>query len=135
MITTAGDIGLGFALDDPPKGWQIEPGANVKGVTAALLADEVIGLDDPFGLSGWLRQGPARFEKGAALRITISDSAEARGDVVLRPPFLAVGIGCERGAAVEEVGALLDQTLDAAGLSPLSIACLASIDVKMDEPA
>ena len=41
----------------------------------------------------------------------------------------------ERGAEAEEVAALLNQELGSAGLSSLSLACLASIDAKMDEPA
>jgi len=134
-ITTAGDIGLGFALDDPPEGLRLEPDSAIKNVAAALLAGDAVALDDADGLGGWLRDAPVRFEKDAPLRIVISDCAEVRGDVTLRPPILAVGIGCERGAKASEVATLLDQTLDAAGLSPLSIACLASIDVKMDEPA
>ena len=134
-ITTAGEIGLGFALDDPPDGWRAEPGQDVKQVSAALLAGEAVALDDPQGLADWLHGGPARFEPGAALTIAVSESADAEADFVLHPQTLAVGIGCERGAAVEEVAALLDQVLGAAGLSPLSIACLASLDVKIDEPA
>ncbi len=134
-ITTAGELGLGFALDDPPEGWRTEPGEDVKNVTAALLAGEPLSLDDQHELVDWLHGGEARFESEAALKITVSDSAEAPGDITLRPQTLAVGIGCERGAEAAEVAALLDQTLGAAGLSPLSIACLASIDVKMDEPA
>ena len=35
-ITTAGELSLGFALDDPPEGWRAEPGTGVKKVTAAL---------------------------------------------------------------------------------------------------
>ncbi|MDP7344693.1 MAG: cobalamin biosynthesis protein, partial [Alphaproteobacteria bacterium] len=134
-ITTAGELGLGFALDDPPEGWRTEPGEDVKNVTAALLAGEPVSLDDQHELADWLHGGEARFESEAALKITVSDSAEAPGDITLRPQTLALGIGCERGAEAAEVAALLDQTLGAAGLSPLSIACLASIDVKMDEPA
>ncbi len=134
-ITTAGDISLGFALDDPPEGWRLEPDSDVKSVAAALLAGDAVALDDADGLGDWLRDGPACFDTDALRRIVISHSAEARGDVILRPPVLAVGIGCERGAAAAEVAALLDQTLDAAGLSPLSIACFASLDLKMDEGA
>ena len=134
-ITTAGELSLGFALDDPPAGWRVEPGAGVKKMTAALLAGEAVALDDPGGLAAWLQDGAARFESGAALKVAVSDTADARADIILRPQSLAVGIGCERGADAEEVAALLDQVLGGAGLSPLSIACLASLDVKMDEPA
>ncbi|MFP6689113.1 MAG: precorrin-3B C(17)-methyltransferase [Alphaproteobacteria bacterium] len=134
-ITTAGELSLGFALDDPPAGWRVEPGAGVKKVTAALLAGEAVALDDSGELADWLHDGAARFETGAALKVAVSDMADVQADIVLHPQSLAVGIGCERGADAEEVAALLSQVLGSAGLSPLSIACLASIDVKMGEPA
>ena len=37
-ITTAGDLRLGLALDDPPLGWRVARPEAVKVVTAALLA-------------------------------------------------------------------------------------------------
>ncbi|MGE0116898.1 MAG: precorrin-3B C(17)-methyltransferase [Dongiaceae bacterium] len=43
-ITTAGDVRLGLALDDPPPGWRIANPAAVKPVTAALLAGDRIDL-------------------------------------------------------------------------------------------
>ena len=134
-ITTAGELSLGFALDDPPAGWRVEPGAGVKKVTAALLAGEAVALDDSGDLADWLHDGAARFETGAALKVAVSDMADVQADIVLHPQSLAVGIGCERGADAEEVAALLSQVLGSADLSPLSIACLASIDVKLDAPA
>ncbi|HWA19296.1 MAG TPA: precorrin-3B C(17)-methyltransferase, partial [Devosia sp.] len=45
------------------------------------------------------------------------------------------GVGCERGAGSDEVIALIANTLEAAGLSPLSLAAIASIDLKADEAA
>jgi len=134
-ITTAGELSLGFALDDPPEGWRMEPGADVKTVTAALLAGEAVALDDPEGLADWLHSGMARFEPGAAHSVAVSNRADTQADIILHPQTLAVGIGCERGAEAAEVTALLHQALGTAGLSPHSIACLASIDLKMDEPA
>ena len=134
-ITTAGELSLGFALDDPPEGWRAEPGTGVKKVTAALLAGEAVALDDPHELGDWLHGGSAQFAPGAAIKLAVSDITDTEADIILRPLTLAVGIGCERGAEAEEVVALLNQVLGSAGLSPLSIACLASIDVKMDEPA
>ncbi len=134
-ITTAGELSLGFALDDPPEGWRAEPSADVKRVTAGLLAGEAVALHDPQELGDWLHDGPARFAPGAALKLAVSDMADTEADSVLRPQTLAMGIGCERGVEADEVAALVNQVLTSAGLSPLSIACLASIDVKMDEPA
>ena len=54
--------------------------------------------------------------------------------VVLRPPSLAVGVGASRGVSAAEVLGLIDATLAGAGLSPLSVAGLATVDAKADEP-
>jgi cobalt-precorrin 5A hydrolase/precorrin-3B C17-methyltransferase len=134
-ITTAGELALGFAFDDPPEGWHMEPGGDVKKVTAALLAGEAVALDDPTRLADWLRNGSARFDCDGPCKVAISVRAESVADITLRPQILALGVGCERGTTAEEVSALISQTLDEAGLSPLAVACMASVDLKMDEPA
>src|SRR5580658_9548799 len=54
-ITTAGDLRLGLALDEPPPGWRIANPARVKPVAAALLAGEPVALHDELGCAGWLR--------------------------------------------------------------------------------
>jgi cobalt-precorrin 5A hydrolase / precorrin-3B C17-methyltransferase len=54
--------------------------------------------------------------------------------VVLRPPSLAVGVGASRGVSAAEVLGLIHATLAGAGLSPLSVAGLATVDAKADEP-
>lgn len=53
---------------------------------------------------------------------------------VLRPPSLVVGVGASRGVATAEVLGLVRATLADHGLSPLSIARLATVDAKADEP-
>ncbi|MEU9825552.1 precorrin-3B C(17)-methyltransferase [Micromonospora chersina] len=53
--------------------------------------------------------------------------------VVLRPPSLVAGIGSSRGVPAAEVTGLLRRVLADAGLSPASLRCLASVDVKADE--
>ena len=134
-ITTAGELALGFSFDDPPEGWRREPGGAVKKVTAALLAGDAVALDDPLGLADWLRDSPAKFDSSAACKVAVSANIETWADITLRPQVLALGVGCERGAAAEEISALIAQTLAEAGLSPLAVACMASVDLKMDEPA
>ncbi len=47
---------------------------------------------------------------------------------------LVVGVGASRGAPVDEVLALIEGTLSDAGLSPGSLAELATVDTKADEP-
>ncbi len=134
-ITTAGELALGFAFDDPPEGWHMEPGGDVKKVTAALLAGEAVALDDPSRLADWLRNGSAQFSSDGPCKVAVSVRAESTADITLRPQILALGVGCERGTMAEEASALISQTLVGAGLSPLAVACMASVDLKMDEPA
>lgn len=54
--------------------------------------------------------------------------------VVLNPPSLVAGIGCNRGTSVEALTGLLTDTLAHAGLAPESLAALTSVDAKADEP-
>ncbi len=56
-----------------------------------------------------------------------------RPAVVVRPPSLVVGVGASRGVTAEEVLALIHDALAEAGLSPRSVARLATADVKADE--
>jgi cobalt-precorrin 5A hydrolase/precorrin-3B C17-methyltransferase len=53
----------------------------------------------------------------------------------MRPPSLAIGVGSERDADPAELWALVEAGLAAADLAAESIACVASIDLKADEPA
>nr|WP_040674440.1 cobalamin biosynthesis protein [Rhizobium grahamii] len=46
-----------------------------------------------------------------------------------------LGLGCERGTRVEEVTALADAALAAAGIGPNELAAVASIDTRSNEPA
>lgn len=53
--------------------------------------------------------------------------------VAWHPRVLWLGIGCERGTSAALIQQAIDQTLAQAGLSPLAIAGIASIDRKADE--
>lgn len=60
--------------------------------------------------------------------------APVAGPVVrYRPPSLVVGVGAARGVDSAEVGALVDTTLAEAGLSPRSVALLATVEAKAGE--
>ncbi len=135
-ITTAGDLRLGFSLDEPPPGWRIADPASAKPIAAALLAGEDVALVDEFGAGEWLRGGAVEWAKGAELTVLVTDRAVAPDPrtLLLHPPVLALGVGCERGCPPEEIAALARQSLDAAGLSPLSVAAVVSVALKMDEP-
>ncbi len=134
-ITTAGDRALGFALDAPPPGWRLAPGARVKEVAAALLAGETVGLATEAASADWLTDGDAPLGETGRLAICITDRRASSADVVLHPAVLALGLGCERDTAPDELCALARRTLEAAGLAREAIACVASLDLKTDEQA
>lgn len=134
-LTTASDVTLGFALDEPPPGWRIANPWMAKPLTAALLADEKVRLIVEAGKADWLDN--AGLGDAGQLSVRVTDRAGTPGDAefVLHPPVLVVGIGCERGAAPEEVEALMHRALTESGLTESAVACITSIDLKEDEAA
>ena len=136
-VTTAGDVRLGLALDEPPTGWRVTNPDAAKDVVAALLAERPVALRVEAGDAGWLTGSAANFADDGELSVLVTERAVAEPgrDLVLHPPVLALGVGCERGAGAEELSALVDATLAAAGLAPDAVACVASLDLKMEEAA
>jgi cobalt-precorrin 5A hydrolase/precorrin-3B C17-methyltransferase len=140
-LTTPSDLGLGLALDDPPPGWRVGNPEAAKPVAAALLAGEPVAIAAEALDAGWLARaladGGGRVATEARHVIRLTDRVEpaAPETLVLHPPVLAVGVGCARGAATEALIGLVEACLAEAGLATEAVACVASIDVKMDEPA
>jgi len=136
-ITTAGDLRLGLALDEPPAGFACPDPALAKALTAHLLEGGGVRLDDPAGLAqeaglmGLAADPASRW----TIRLTEQAVAAQPGQLVWHPRRLVLGVGCERNAPA---GLLIDHVaacLGRAGLAPEAIACVASIDLKADEPA
>lgn len=61
-------------------------------------------------------------------------ACKVKGQVYLRPRNLSVGIGCNSNTSQEELEAVVSATLIEQNLSFLSIAGIATIDIKADEP-
>lgn len=135
--TTAGDTAFGLALDDPPPGWTVANPQAAKGVTAALLAGDPVGLLVEAGDASWLTDGAAPFADSGLYTVICTDRAAAGTDtdLVLHPPTLALGVGCIRDCPAEALEALALRTLSRAGLAVGSVACVVSVDLKADEPA
>ena len=136
-ITTAGDLRHGVALDEPPPGWRLGNPAAAKAIMAALLAGEAVALRNETPSSGLAFERAALGGGGRHGGSSSPRSAAVRrpSDLLLHPATLALGVGCERLAPADEVIALAEHSLAAAGLSPLSVACVASIALKAAEPA
>jgi cobalt-precorrin 5A hydrolase len=149
VITTATDLQDVPAIDliAQEKGLMIENPAAIRHVSMALLEARPVRLCDPQGwLAGALPNegfhpvttiefadggGPHRESPGVWIDdIRIDLPAEI---LVLRPPSLFVGVGCNRNTPMEEIQDLLDRVLGDHHLAAASIAGLASIDLKADE--
>ncbi len=133
-ITTAGDL-ADWALDDPPPGWTVANPAAAKLVSAAMLAGKPVGLIAEAGDTAWLGDRVGPHTGGLRIHATDREMSHTDGELLLHPSTLVVGIGCERGAAADEIFALVGRSLSGAGLARASVACVASIDLKADEPA
>jgi cobalt-precorrin 5A hydrolase/precorrin-3B C17-methyltransferase len=141
-ITTAGELRFGVALDDPPPGWQVANTEAVKPVTAALLAGEAVAIELEISDGGWLDQVPRVSStlgwSGHGIRVTYRNVAEAPlpgVTLVVHPPVLALGVGCERNTDPAELSALVHAGLAESGLAASAIAAVVSIDLKSDEAA
>jgi cobalt-precorrin 5A hydrolase/precorrin-3B C17-methyltransferase len=130
-VTTAGDVALGVALDEPPVGWRLVNRADAKGAMAALLGG---GGATVTGDAPWLADLP----QGDALRIsaTMDQMADLGADhLQFAPQVLTLGVGCARNCAPEELADLVAQTLAEAGLSAAAVHSVNTIALKADEPA
>jgi cobalt-precorrin 5A hydrolase/precorrin-3B C17-methyltransferase len=135
-ITTAGDLRLGFALDEPPPGWRIANPERVKPVVAALIAGKQVALRDEIGCADWLRAGNVAWAEDAELAVRVTDRGIAEGYVALtfHPPVLTLGIGCERDCPAGEIAALAWESLAAAGFAAGAVAAVVSVELKLGEP-
>ncbi len=133
VVTTATDSVRLPALDT--LGWAYS--GQVAEVTRAMLDGRSVQVvrSRPWPLPPW----PSNVAEQAAepvARIVVSDEVVPNGDlptVVLRPPSLVVGMGCNRGTPVGSLRDLLHDTLAAVGLADESVAALTSVDAKADE--
>lgn len=77
---------------------------------------------------------PTQSETPPAPASPTAAKTEARPIVVYRPRSLVAGMGCRRGAPLEHLETLLTETFRAHRLAMDSLACIATADLKADEP-
>ncbi|MCF6274101.1 MAG: precorrin-3B C(17)-methyltransferase, partial [Rhodobacteraceae bacterium] len=124
-----GDVSLGIALDEPPLGWRLKNPEDAKPVMMAMLNGQkpILEGENIWGLDAG--DGP--------VRLVTSEAPVKTGETVLayHPQRFALGLGCARGCAVDEMWELVQDSLRAANIAPEAVACVASLDLKADEPA
>ncbi|PRX37004.1 cobalt-precorrin 5A hydrolase / precorrin-3B C17-methyltransferase [Meinhardsimonia xiamenensis] len=133
-VTTAGEVALGVALDEPPAGWWLANPEAAKAAMAALLnggGARVTG--EEAGRAGWLGGLP----EGDAVEIicTMAPAVGGEGRLIYHPQRAVLGVGCARGCPPSELGELVEALLSEAQLAPGALAAVATVDIKADEPA
>ena len=130
-VTTASEMRFGVSLEEVP-GHTLANPQDVKAFAARLLEGEPVTVD---GEAPWL--GSIPHSEDGSLKVTVTDRrvTGSAQHLVYHPRRLALGVGCERGADVDTLSALVDTVLESENLAAASIACVVSIDLKMDEPA
>ena len=144
-------------------GWQLEAeSATVTRVSAAVVNGERVGIYQDAGERDWWRDERALpqhlkvystlkdlFESDCTAGLLITDKvmpAEIEAGtgswidqhrerlMVYRPQSLVVGMGCRRGVASEHLEDFLVSAFSRHGLSLSSIKCIATAEIKRDEP-
>ena len=141
VLTTATDsLGLP-ALDTLGWPWS----GDVAGVTRAILDGEPVAIIrsrrwplPPMPPNVTLVEADNHGSADAVARVLVTDKATPiahhQPTVVLNPPSLVAGLGCNRGTSAAALRALLELTLCDAGLAIASVAAITSVDAKADEP-
>ena len=150
VITTATDANdlPSFDMLAKDHGWIIDDLAKVKHLNTLLLDNEEIAVVDPSGQTrAWLRgRGCVSFYESFYEAVNSSASgflfvtnavpkllAGLNKVLILRPRNLVLGIGCNRGTALDEIADLVSSHLAELTLSIKSVCCVASIAAKRDE--
>ncbi|SFJ29975.1 precorrin-3B C(17)-methyltransferase [Jannaschia pohangensis] len=127
-VTTAGDVALGVALDEPPAGYALANPGDAKSVMAALLSG-----------GGATQTGEPLFDlpPGNAVEIAVTETPDAghATRLVYHPMRYTLGVGCARDADPVELWDNVQAVLTQANVAPGAIACVATLDLKLDEPA
>lgn len=135
MVTTAGDVALGVALDEPPAGWVLANPENAKGAMMALLQGggaRVCG--DEANKAGWLDDLPTG-EEVEIICTTEDWPISGEKALLFHPQRATLGVGCARNCRPEELEALVMDALAAVEIAPKALKGIYTLDLKGDEPA
>jgi len=136
-VTTATDLNGVFAVDVFAKKnhlW-IEDMSLAKAVSAALVAGKEVGFKSDLLCVGVLPEGLTEGEAELGVCVTsVPENAPFARTLRLFPMRYAAGLGCRRGKSMEELEAFLLKQLSDSRAMIRELRCVASIDLKKDEP-
>ena len=138
VVSTATDVNGVFAVDEwaERNGFAIVERELAKKVSATLLEGGTVGFASDIAWEGELPAG--LIEGPAPLGICVSADTAAQpfpATLHVVPRTVVVGVGCRRGIEYPVLAQVVDDALEAAGVSWNEVATLATIDVKRDEEA
>ncbi len=146
VITTATDVNNLPSIDMIAKtnNLYIETPHNIKHINMAFLTGQCVNLYDPFGIiknvlsvSFWTDKNNIKNKADHSETKLIFCSHElkkvSRETLLLRPPLLSVGIGCNRGTKYKEIKEFLFSVFKKYKLSVKSIEKFGTTSVKKDE--
>lgn len=136
VITTATDVNGIFSVDD----WCRKAGCAVaelsiaKRVSAALLKGEPIGFSSDFPSTS-LPEGLYQDAFPLGIAVSLDDKVQPFPTTLhVVPKILSIGVGCRKGTDAAVFERFLLDLLCTHHLSLLSIKCVASLDLKKNEP-
>ena len=134
-VTTAGDVALGVALDEPPLGWRLVNPQDAKEAMPLLLSGAGAQVGGPMAAQATWLTGLAQ---GDGLRITCGMEPQddlGADHLQFAPQQVTLGVGCARNCPADELAALVGAALSEGGIAPEAIQSINTIDLKADEPA
>ena len=164
VVTSASQVGETLAVDllGQEFGWTLEADSTtVTRASAAVVNGEPVGVYQEAGEPGWWPQDtpmPDNIEVYPSLESLAASTCVAglvvtdrlapvtfpgqgyaatlpdKFVVIYHPRSLVVGMGCRRGVPLEELEALLDETFRQNNLVQDSIRCIATAELKREEP-
>jgi cobalt-precorrin 5A hydrolase len=153
VVTTASD-GAGLpALDllGAEGGWKVEATSEaLRHASAALVNGQAVGVYQDAGSQSWQAGGLPSSVRAletlddspatdlAVLLVVTDRQVVAPEDVpwciTYRPPTLVAGVGCSRGATADDIETTIGLALERGGLAHGSLARMATIDRRLNEP-
>lgn len=134
-VTTAGDVSLGIALDEPPVGWTLVNREDAKGAMATMLSGGGATIHGPeMAKANWLNGLP--FGEGVKLTCSMEPNADLGANhLQFAPQRVTIGVGCARNCPPEELALLVAEVMAEANVTPAAIHSVNTISLKADEPA
>lgn len=142
VITTATDINNKFAIDLFAKknGLNIVNKNGIVKISSKILSGKSITMSVEHGhleKDAKLPESIELLEYPPSQKVDVvitSEDREFEAELLLRPKEYVIGVGCRKGKEVEKIEDFMISNLQKAGISPIQLFAMASVDVKKDEP-